>query len=340
MNCSSRFRTSILRLPSVAAVFLLAFAGTFSGLVISPAHGGEKPTVLGHYGNISEYKRFPELQEEVRKAPHVNKKISARSAIVIDPARDLTLYAKEPDMPRQPASTIKVLTGMIALKSLSGEEDVPVSKEAAGRPSSKMYLDPSRSYLADDLIRGVLLASANDASVALAELLAGTEDLFAQFMTVQAQIWGATQTVCKTATGLTAEGQTSTARDLALIFNQAMLDENFVERISKRRLETRDGDKFYNHNKALWQIEGALGGKTGYTNAARQTYVGKFKRGDAEIVVAIMGSETMWFDLKYLVDYGFKQYQYIPPGQDIDQPEDTELASSAERRPEKEKELL
>ena len=342
MNRSSSLHPSALRLPSAAAVLFVILATVFWAVFYaSPARAEEQPVVLGEYANISAAKRFPALQEDAAKpAPQVTGKISARSAIVIDTSRDLVLYAKEPDMPRQPASTIKVLTGMIALKALSGVEDVPVSREAAGRPSSKMYLDPDKRYLADDLIRGVLLASANDASVALAELLAGSEELFARFMTAQAEIWGATQTVCKTATGLTAEGQTSTARDLALIFKQAMLEPDFAETIGKRSLETREGGKFYNHNKALWRIEGALGGKTGYTNAARQTYVGKFKRGEAEIVVAIMGSETMWYDLKHLVDFGFKQYQYISPDQDVDQAEEADLTSAAEPSPEEKEALL
>lgn len=274
--------------------------------------GSQLPVILGIPGNISKCKKLPPDSDLQRTNRIVEKRISARSAIIIDPIGNRTLFAKAPDLPRQPASTIKILTGTIALKSLIGEEDVPVSNEAASRPSSKMYLDPKRSYCADDLISGVLLASANDASVALAELIAGSEDAFAKQMTLQAQIWGASNTVCKTATGLTAKGQTSTARDLALIFKHAMLNEEFSARIRKRAMETKNGDKFYNHNKALWQITGTEGGKTGYTNAARQTYVGKFKRGEAEIIVAIMGSETMWNDLKTLVGYGFKQFQYIP----------------------------
>lgn len=274
--------------------------------------GSPSPTLLGIPGNISKYKKLPLDADVPRTNRTVEKRISARSAIIIDPVGNRTLFAKAPDLPRQPASTIKILTGTIALKSLIGEEDVPVSNEAASRPSSKMYLDPKRSYSADDLISGVLLASANDASVALAELIAGNETAFARQMTLQAEIWGASNTVCKTATGLTAKGQTSTARDLALIFKHAMLNEEFSARIRQRAMETKDGDKFYNHNKALWQITGTEGGKTGFTNAARQTYVGKFKRGDSEIIVSIMGSETMWNDLKYLVGYGFRQFQYIP----------------------------
>ncbi len=288
------------------------------------AQSSDNLPILGVQGNISQVKRFPLSLDEIASSPTVLKRISAKSAVIMQEDNGRLLFAKAPDNPRQPASTIKVLTGMIALKSLTGEEAVPVSKEAASRPSSKMYLDTQKQYRADELISAVLLASSNDASVALAEMLAGTEEEFARFMTLQAEYWGATQTVCKTATGLTAEGQTSTARDLATIFREAMRVPEFAAKMNKRSMTTDEGKTLYNHNKALWQIPGTTGGKTGYTLKARQTYVGKFTRGESSIIVAVMGSETMWYDIKYLVNYGFKQYQYIspspesiPPAQDL-----------------------
>lgn len=238
-------------------------------------------------------------------ASSFTKQISARSAIIIDARSGETLFAKAPDNPRQPASTIKILTGMIALKSLSGSEQVPVSSWAAGQPSSKVHLNPKKHYQANDLINAVLLASANDASVALAEKIAGSESSFANMMTERARLMGARNTVCKTASGLTAKGQTSTARDLAVIFRRFMEDPAFAERMKKVKVNTTYGTTLRNHNKALWQVEGTQGGKTGFTNAARQTYVGKFKRGNNEIVVAVMGSETMWNDVKKLVQRGF-----------------------------------
>lgn len=288
------------------------------------AQSADKPPILGFQGNISKVKRFPASLDEIQSTPAVAKRISARSAVIMEESNGRLLFAKAPDDPRQPASTIKVLTGMIALKSMTGDESVPVSKEAASRPSSKMYLDTAKQYRADELISAVLLASSNDASVALAEMLAGTEEEFAHYMTLQAEYWGTTQTVCKTATGLTAKGQTSTARDLAIIFREAMRIPEFAEKIKRRSMTTDEGRTLYNHNKALWQIPGTIGGKTGYTLKARQTYVGKFTRGESTIIVAVMGSETMWHDIKYLVNYGFKQYQYIspspesiPPAQDL-----------------------
>jgi serine-type D-Ala-D-Ala carboxypeptidase (penicillin-binding protein 5/6) len=265
------------------------------------------PVILGSADDITRTKNRVGPLVTTATTRKLEKNISSRSAIIVDAKTGKTLFARNPNAPRQPASTIKVLTGMIALKSLRNTESVSVSSKAARQPRSKIYLDQRKVYMANDLINAVLLASANDASVALAEKIAGNEKQFAKMMTLRAKLWGAQSTVCKTATGLTAKGQTSTARDLATIFRHAMNDEEFSDRMKKVKTRTTDGQLLRNHNKALWQVKGTLGGKTGYTNAARQTYVGKFKRGKNEIIVAIMGSETMWGDIKRLVEYGFQK---------------------------------
>lgn len=237
----------------------------------------------------------------------VSGQVSSKSFMVMDAATGATICAKAPDSPRQPASTIKIVTAMIALKSLGQNDVIHVSRRAADMPSSKIYLSPDQRYQANDMINAVLLASANDASVALAENIAGSEEKFAALMTLSARLWGAKNTVCRTASGLTAEGQQSTARDLANLFRFAMQDTEFSRRMHERKIDTSYGKTLVNHNKALWRVDGAVGGKTGYTIAARQTYVGQFTRGGDSIVVAIMGSESMWADLNRLVDYGFRR---------------------------------
>ena len=234
-------------------------------------------------------------------------KLTSRSYMVMDADTGGSILAKNPDVPRQPASTIKIVTGLIAILSLGNNDVVPVSRYAAGMPSSKVHLQTKKTYRANDMINSVLLASANDASVAIAERIAGSESRFAQLMTYSAQRWGAKNTVCRTASGLTAKGQQSTARDLAQLFRVAMQNKEFARRMRERSATTAFGKTLRNHNKALWQLDGARAGKTGYTNAARQTYVGQFSRNGHTIVVAILGSETMWADLEKLVDYGFKR---------------------------------
>ncbi len=265
--------------------------------------------ILGKNNDISIIKTRPAASPSLvtRRRLNVRKEITSRSAIIINAATGRAIFAKSADTPRQPASTIKILTGLIAIKSLRKNEQVKVSRHAAQMPRSKVYLNRGKSYKAGDLINAVLMSSANDASVALAEKIAGNEAEFTKMMNLRAKLWGAKHTVCRSATGLTRRGQHTTARDLATIFRHAVRDKEFVRRMGTVKIRTSFGEVLRNHNRALWRVKGAVAGKTGYTAAARQTYVGLFTRGNESIIVAIMGSETMWSDIKDLVEYGFKR---------------------------------
>ena len=236
-------------------------------------------------------------------------KLTCRSAYIMDAKTGRVLYDRSADRPGQPASTIKIITGLIAVESFSGKEMVRTSAYAANMPASKVYLKKGDSYQATDLINAVLLASANDASVALAEKVAGSEQAFARLMTKKAEALGAQNTICKSANGLTKEGQQTTARDLATVFNRAMHNPEFAERMAIAETRTSDGKILRSHNKALWTLDGAVGGKTGYTVAAGKTYVGKFQRGGQSIIVSLMGSASMWDDIATLVEHGFAKQE-------------------------------
>ncbi len=275
--------------------------------VVAKKHSSVRKPVVAKKKTATSEARVPVYTGTEGGLQDIERLISSRSFMVMDARTGATILAKSPDDPRQPASTIKIVTAMIALKSLKPDDTINVSRRAAEMPSSKIFLDPKQNYRANDLINAVLLASANDASVAIAEKIAGTEDKFANLMTLNAKMWGAQNTVCRTASGLTSEGQHSTARDMANLFRYAMQHNEFSRRMREKTICTSYGKTLLNHNKALWRVGGAVGGKTGYTVAARQTYVGQFTRDGNTIVVAIMGSETMWADLKKLVDYGFSK---------------------------------
>ena len=245
-------------------------------------------------------------------------KLTCRSAYIMDAKTGKVLYDRSADRPGQPASTIKIITGLIAVESLNNKEMVPTSAYAANMPASKVYLKKGQSYQASDLINAVLLASANDASVALAEKVAGSEPAFARLMTKKAEALGAQNTICKSANGLTREGQQTTARDLATVFNRAMHNPEFAERMSTVQVHTSDGKLLRSHNKALWTLDGAVGGKTGYTAAAGKTYVGKFQRNGQAIIVALLGSASMWDDIATLVEHGFaKQEMALRQHEDV-----------------------
>ncbi|RWX47998.1 D-alanyl-D-alanine carboxypeptidase (penicillin-binding protein 5/6), partial [Candidatus Electrothrix communis] len=265
----------------------LAPSKTVTKVTCSADTSSDTPVILGSKGNISSVKeRVAKIScstttkstitskrqsKSTRKSKRIqlagiNKHITSKSVFILDAETGETIFAKAPDNPRQPASTIKVLTGMIAIKRLKNNEKVKVSRHAEKMPRSKVYLSTRKKYKANDLINAVLLASANDASVALAEKIAGSEADFAKLMTLHARLWGAKNTICRTASGLTAKGQQSTARDLAQIFRHAMQDKEFAGRMKRTKVKTSYGKLLRNHNRALWQVDGALAGKTGYTN--------------------------------------------------------------------------
>ena len=129
----------------------------------------------------SDVKQRPDLRvyrKDALSEEELRRRLSSRSVILMDGMTGQVIYEQLPDLPAQPASTIKVLTGLIAIQSLRDGDLVPVSRRAANMPRSKVYLQRSKSYQADDLINAVLLSSANDASVALAEKIAGSEKVF------------------------------------------------------------------------------------------------------------------------------------------------------------------
>lgn len=248
-------------------------------------------------------------EESNAAAAALQGKLTCRSACIMDARTGRVLYNRSADRPGQPASTIKVITGLIAVESLNGTEMVRASAYAANMPASKIYLKKGASYKANDLINAVLLASANDASVALAEKVAGSEQAFARLMTKKAEALGAQNTICKSANGLTRPGQQTTARDLATVFNRAMHNPEFAERMSTTQVRTSDGKVLRSHNKALWTLDGAVAGKTGYTAAAGKTYVGKFQRDGQAIIVSLLGSAAMWDDVATLVEHGFARQE-------------------------------
>lgn len=331
----SRLSVFWLAILTALPVSLLLFHSTYAeaGSTVLNSHHKSTPLSVRYHSTaplrsvsgivslvrIEGTKRKPASRRFASSRSMWRQNISAKNVVVMDGRTGKILYALNPDIPRQPASTIKVLTGLIALQFLNNSDMVLTSAKAASMPRSKIYLRKGKSYIADDLINAVLLSSANDASVALAEKIAGSERTFARLMTKRAYSIGARRTVCKNSTGLTANGQQSTVRDLAVVFAYAMQDKEFAARMAKIRVERQNGKTIRNHNRALWQVDGAKGGKTGFTRAARQTYVGKFRREENELVVAIMGSESMWDDIAKLVEYGFNKQKRMANRRDTGQ---------------------
>ncbi|MBI1994615.1 MAG: D-alanyl-D-alanine carboxypeptidase, partial [Deltaproteobacteria bacterium] len=215
--------------------------------------------------------------------------LTARSAFLLDLTTGQVLYQREPDLPLPPASTTKIVTAIVALESnRRGKDLLSVTKTATRVPSSKLYLRPGQTMSVEDLLYGLLLSSANDASLVLAEGIAGSVERFAEMMTDKAREIGAANSHFTNPHGLTAPEHYSTARDMALLFNYAMKNPTFreivqtktssVSSISAGKVRKVRHIQVRNHNRLLWSFEGAIGGKTGYTHAAQKCFVGAVSR--------------------------------------------------------------
>lgn len=246
--------------------------------------------------------------------------MTARAAVLMDATSGRILYEKEADLRLPPASTTKVVSAIVALESgRSLKQNLTVSKEATRVPASKLYLRAGQSLTVEELLYSIMLASANDAAMVLAEGIGGSVEHFSNLMTKKAHQIGAVNSNFTNPHGLTAPNHYSTAKDLALLFRYAMKNPTFREivqtKFSSVRTTARVRKKIVprrisvrNHNRLLWNFDGALGGKTGYTRAAQKCFVGAVQRNGATIIVAILGSRDLWNDTKRLLEYGFDHY--------------------------------
>lgn len=233
------------------------------------------------------------------------------------------LFQKDSDLRLPPASTTKILTAIVALDSGRKLNDpLIVSKTATRVPASKLYLRPGQTISIEDLLYSVMLSSANDASIVLAEGIGGSVEKFADLMTQKAHELGATDTHFTNPHGLTAPDHYSTARDLATLFKYAMTNPVFQHIVQTKFSSVKSispGKKksqvrlisVRNHNRLLWNFNGAIGGKTGYTHAAQKCFVGAVERNGVMLIVSLLGARDLWGDTKRLLEYGFDNYEML-----------------------------
>ncbi len=236
--------------------------------------------------------------------------VTAKAALVVDAHTQKVYFSRSPFLRLPMASTTKIITALLTLEKASLQEKVTVSTRAATTPASKIYLKKGETISVEDLLYATLLKSANDASVALAESVAGSESQFAWMMTRMAHKLGAKNTRFANASGLPAFNHYSTAWDLALLMKHAIKNPQFVQiaRTKTYVMDRKPGLRRHlrNHNKLLWQFPGAGAGKTGYTRAAGHCYVGTATRNGKTLIVVVLKSRNLWGDVQRLLEYGFQ----------------------------------
>ncbi|HEX4816324.1 MAG TPA: D-alanyl-D-alanine carboxypeptidase [Nonomuraea sp.] len=275
--------------------------GTASATPTTPV-GGE---ALGSRGLVS--------PEGVRKPP----KTKATSYVIADAGTGQVLAAKDAHGRYLPASTLKSLTALTLIPKLDKSRRIRPSHNACNQEGSAVGLTPKTTYKVDDLFRGLMMSSGNDAAMALAESNGGLAKTM-QDMNAEAKRLQAYDTVAKTPSGLDKPGQSSSAYDLALIARAGLANPDFVRYISTKTANfPAPKGKMYqisNHNKLLWRYQGMVGVKNGWTTKAQASFVGAARRGGHTIVVTIMRHEGgFWDEVAKLLDWGFSVTGKVKP---------------------------
>ena len=252
--------------------------------------------------------------------------IGAQSAVVMDVGTGTILYSKNPHDELFPASTTKLLTGLLVIENTTMDEIVTFSSDAVwniDRGSTHLSIDVGEQLTVEDCLYGLLLGSANEVAYALAEHVGGSMEGFVAMMNDRAAKIGCQNTHFANSNGLPREDHYTSAYDLALIGKECFANETFCKIASTTKYTIKPTNKqseerpITNHHKMLpgfkYEYEGFLGGKTGYTEVARQTLVSCAERNGMRLICVVMKEEApaQFTDTIELFDYAFSSFQTV-----------------------------
>lgn len=246
--------------------------------------------------------------------------LPARSAILVDQATGTVLYEYNADEKLPPASVTKIMTMLLVFEaiedgSLSFDDTVVCSEHANSMGGTQIWLEPGEKMSVHDLLRAVATVSANDASVALGEHLAGSEEAFVRMMNERAAQLGMKNTNFVNATGFDAPGHLTTARDISAMSRELLSHPKVTEYTTIWLDSLRDGEtQLVNTNKLVRFYKGATGLKTGTTNGAGHCLAASAERDGFGLVAVVMGSKTSddrFASARGLLDYGFANFDSV-----------------------------
>lgn len=232
---------------------------------------------------------------------------SATAAILVDVDSGRVLYEQNADRKMLIASTTKILTALVAIREGNLSDRVIVSRKAAYTEGSSMYLKEGEALTLETLLYGLLLCSGNDAAVAIAEHVGGSEKRFVQMMNALAKELGMVNSSFANPNGLDDEAHFSTARDMSKLACVAVNDPTLV-RIASTRSVSIGGRTMTNHNKLLNYMSNCIGLKTGFTKAAGRTLVSCAERNGQRLVAVTLQDGNDWADHEALFTYGFETF--------------------------------
>lgn len=248
---------------------------------------------------------------------------TCKSALLLDYDTGTTLYERNADDKLPVASVTKVMTLLLCFESLeqgkfSLDDDISVSKQAAGMGGSQALLDANAKYKVGELIKSIIVASANDSSVAMAELIAGSETLFVDQMNARAAELGMTNTHFVNCTGLPATGAYTTARDVSIMSRELLKHPMFFQysKVWMYDIQHSGGrvTQLSNTNKLIRFYDGCDGIKTGSTDQAGYCLSATAKRGDSRFIAIVIGANTSAERndaVGKLLDYAFATYKSV-----------------------------
>ena len=253
---------------------------------------------------------YSNAQNLLPRPPQIN----VTSYILVEPVTGKVLAEFNADDQIEPASMTKVMTGYIAADQLHrnlvrADDEVLISTKAWKMEGSRMFIEAGKRVSFEDLIKGVVIQSGNDASVAIAEYLGGTEEGFVDIMNAYAQSLGLNNTLFENSTGLPSSNHFSSARDLSII--SANLINNFPEHYAlyKEKSFTFNDIRQLNRNRLLWRDDSVDGIKTGHTESAGFCLISSAARGSMRLIAVVAGanSEDERFNASQrLLEYGFR----------------------------------
>ena len=245
--------------------------------------------------------------------------LGARSYLLMDFHSGQVLVEHEADIRLEIASITKLMTSYVVFQELSSgnitlSNEVPVSENAWRTGGSRMFIEPDMKVTVEDLLRGVVIQSGNDASVALAEYLAGTDEAFAGIMNFYAAELGMVNTIYANSTGLPAPNQYSTARDVARLSIALIRDfPQYYGWYSEKEFSF-NSIRQHNRNNLLWRDPAVDGLKTGYTEAAGYCLASSAKRDGMRLVSVVMSSaseQSRASESQSLLNYGFRFFETV-----------------------------
>ena len=283
---------------------------------------------------------LPAMAETITPATQADFDLPCQAAILVDLGTGTVLYEKNADEQRAIASITKVMTLLLTFQALEAgrvqlTDVVPVSEHAYGMGGSQIWLEPGEQLTLEEMLKAICISSANDAAVAVAEYIGGSEDAFVQQMNAEAARLGMTGTHFENACGLDETGHLSTARDVAVMSREMLLHHTEIADYCTIWTDTLRGGEtqLVNTNKLLRSYQGITGLKTGTTGGAGVCVSASAERDGLGLVAVILGapsSKDRFDAARTLLDYGFANYQSLTAELPADAPKTLPVARGAE----------